>query len=115
VNRMSRLSDDPTAIHLHEDTKAIICRERETRERQGTHTQSKAVQHWQRAAALALQSKSHAHYISRREHMSCVDCYDGGKARRGVADEGNVYNQREEDLPIIHPIIDGRLKDEGKS
>ena len=113
---MSRLSDEPTAIHLHKDTKAIICRERETRKGQGAHTQSKAAQHWQHAAALALRSKSHAHYISRREHMSCVDCYDGGKVRRGgVADEGNVYNQREEDLPIIHPVMDGRLKDEGRS
>jgi len=44
--------------------------------------------------------------------MSGVDCFDGGNARRGiVADRKNGENNGE-DMPIIHPVVDGRLKDE---
>jgi hypothetical protein len=109
---MVRQKHEPTTIHLHEDTRAIIGKERESRERHAT-------QQWQHAAALALRSKSHAHYkdqinVSAREHMSSVDCFEGSKARRGVADKEN-RDDRGEDLPTIHPVVDGRLKDEGRS
>jgi len=120
VNKMVRLDESPTN-HLHEDTKAIIGKERERRDRQGDHTLSKAAQQWQHAAALALRSRSRAHYkdninVSAREHMSGVDCFDGSKARRGrVADKnnGDEGGPRKEDLPTIYPVVDGRLKDEG--
>lgn len=112
---MVHLTDGWPTNHLHEDTKAIIGKERERRERHGTHAQSKAAQQWQHAAALALRSGSHAHYkdqinISAREHMSEVDCFDGGKARKGGVDHEDNYG--EEDLPTIHPTVDGRLKNE---
>jgi len=47
--------------------------------------------------------------------MSDVDCFDGGKARRGsIVDETNEADNGE-DLPTIHPVVDGRLRDEGRS
>ena len=114
---MVRLSDidESQANHLHGDTGAIISKERERRERHSAHI--KTAQQWQHAAALALRSRSRAHYqdpmnVSGREHMSGVDCFDGGNARRGiVADRKNGENNGE-DMPIIHPVVDGRLKDE---
>jgi len=118
---MARGNDQSPTNHLHEDTTAIIGKERERRNRQGDRAQSKAIQQWQHAAALALRPRSRAHYknhinVSTREHMSGVDCFDGSKARRGrVADKknGNDDGPAEEDLPTIHPVVDGRLKDEG--
>jgi len=110
VNKMARLNDESPTNYLHKDTNAIIGKERERRKR---HVKSKAAQQWQHAAALALRP-SRAHYqdqinVSAREHMSGVDCFDGGKARKGsVAYNGNYG---EEDLPTIHPMVDGRLKD----
>jgi hypothetical protein len=43
--------------------------------------------------------------------MSEVDCFDGGKARKGSI--GGEINENE-DLITIHPVIDGRLKDEAR-
>jgi hypothetical protein len=43
--------------------------------------------------------------------MSDVDCFDGSNVRRGGTVQGDG---EEEDLPIIHPVVDGRLKDEGR-
>jgi len=119
VNKMVRLNHEPRTVHLHKDTKAIVGKERERRERHGDNTPSTATRQWQHAATLALRSKSHAHYkdqinVSAREHMSCVDCFEGSKARRGVAHKESGDDQGE-DLPTIHPVVDGRLKDEGRS
>ena len=107
---MACLNSESRTNHLHDDTNSIISKERERRER---HAKSKATQQWQNAATLALRS-SRAHYqdqinVSAREHMSGVDCFDGGKARKGYAAEKD--NHGEEDLPTIRPVVDGRLKD----
>jgi len=116
VNRMARLSDQ---THLHVNTKVVINKERQWRERHNlpNESKSKGAQLWQHAAAVALQSRSYAHYkdqisVSAREHMSEVDCFDGGKARKGSIGE---VKQEGSDLITIHPGIDGRLKDEGRS
>lgn len=114
VNKMARLTD---RAHLHVATKAIIGKERQRRERQGIPNESKGVQSWKHAAALALRSRSHAHYkdqinVCGREHMSEVDCFDGGKARKGSV--GDVKHE-DKDLVTIQPVVDGRLKDDGRS
>jgi 5'-nucleotidase len=113
---MARLSDQ---THLHVDTKAVISKERKWRKRHNLPNESKfqGAQLWQHAAAVALQLRSYAHYkdqinVSAREHMSEVDCFDGGKARKGSIGE---VKQEVSDLITIHPRIDGRLKDEGRS
>lgn len=107
--------------HLHVDTKAVIMKERQWREKHSTpnKSMSKGVQRWQHAAIVALVSRSYAHYkdqvsVSAREHMSEVDCFDGGKARKGSIGGVKEVNENE-DLITIHPVIDGRLKDEGRS
>jgi hypothetical protein len=64
VNKMARLDDESTTIHLHKDTKPIINKEVLRRNRHGTHTQFKAAQQWQHAAALALRSRSIVRYKS---------------------------------------------------
>jgi len=47
--------------------------------------------------------------------MSSVDCFGGSEARKGgVAVEKNE-DEDEDDLPTIHPVVDGRLKDEARS
>ena len=85
---------------------------------------------WRRVAGIALRW-SRAHYrdqlrVSGREHMSEVDCFDGDKMRKGRFErakepesEGEMKQNEElegaeEDLVIIHPVVDGRLKDEGR-
>jgi len=84
VNKMARLADRP---YLHADTKGIIGKERQRRKRHDVLNESKRAQSWQHATTVALRSRSYAHYkdqinVCAREHMSEVDCFDGGKARR---------------------------------
>jgi len=45
--------------------------------------------------------------------MSSVDCFGGSEARKGGVAVGK--NKDEDDLPTIHPVVDGRLKDEARS
>lgn len=89
---------------------------------------------WRRVAGAALRW-SRGHYrdnlrISAREHMSDVDCFDGAKVRKGrfereeakVQDDVKESKKEEpteltgfeEDLVTIFPVVDGRLKDEGR-
>ncbi|KAI0371748.1 Metallo-dependent phosphatase [Pilatotrama ljubarskyi] len=83
---------------------------------------------WRRVAGLALRW-SRGHYrdhlrVTGREHMSAVDCFDGDRMRKGdfgadetkegKAHESEELNGVDEDLVTIHPIVDGRLKDEGR-
>lgn len=85
---------------------------------------------WRRVAGAALHW-SRGHYrdnlrISGREHMSDVDCFDGAKVRKGrfEREEAKVQDEAkeskgegegfEEDLVTIFPVVDGRLKDEGR-
>jgi len=48
-----------------------------------------------------------------------VDCFDGRGARCGVSiEQGKDVHpggEGEEDLVVIHPAVDGRLKDEGRT
>lgn len=114
MNKMARLVD---RTHLHADTNMVIRRERQWLEKRDGLNQSKVAQRWHRAAAAALHLRSQAHYkgqisVSARERMCEVDCFDGGKARKGSIGE---VNQDTEDLITIYPVVDGRLKDEGNS
>ena len=44
--------------------------------------------------------------------MNCVDCFNGVKARKGSVGDMIEVNENNEDLLVIHPVVDGRLKDE---
>jgi len=115
VNRMARLVDFGTKRNafIQSDTEAIIQREK-TRQHK---LESSARMRWKKAADLAIKHvRSKRHYqdnmaVARHEHMSGVDSFDGEKMRGGKS-SGNA-DAMDEDLLVIHPIVDGRLKDVG--
>jgi 5'-nucleotidase len=49
--------------------------------------------------------------------MCVVDCFDGAKQRVGEPqDESNALGEpSDEDLLVVHPWVDGRLKDEAQN
>ncbi|KAI0683632.1 Metallo-dependent phosphatase [Cytidiella melzeri] len=127
VNRMSKMkSQERIETLLDSATKGLIEREQARQDRYKKSARRDAVSKWRHAMHLAVRW-SRAHYkdsihITTKEHMSDVDCFDGSKARASTHDQEDaigeqVQNQQlgEEDLVIIHPVIDGRLKDEGRS
>ncbi|KAF9234769.1 Metallo-dependent phosphatase-like protein [Melanogaster broomeanus] len=112
VNRIVRLRDEKKETeHLHMDTDDIVKREIDHRKR---HAVPNVAQKWQHAGANILQKlRSRAHYmghinVTEREHMSGVDCFNGKKVRHG---ENGHEDSHSDDLPVIHPVVDGRFKD----
>ncbi|KAH7927752.1 Metallo-dependent phosphatase [Leucogyrophana mollusca] len=107
VNRMAHMSNK-NIHHLHCDTADIVSRE-------------VIVHKWQRAAGGILQRlRSRAHYrdrinIAANEHMSDVDCFSGDQARQGRKTNEEKGDERDEYLPVIHPVIDNRLRDGGRA
>lgn len=111
---------------LSSATKGIIEREQARQERYHRNLRKDVVSRWRDAMHLAVRW-SRAHYkdaihVTTKEHMSDVDCFDGSKARAskiidkgGKEAEDELHSYGEEDLAVIHPVIDGRLKDEGRS
>lgn len=90
--------------------------------------------HWKLAASLVIKSiRSKRHYqetlsVAQVEHMSDVDCFDGEKMRRKWGapkakgakeekdqDETSSRVTDEDDLLLIHPVMDGRFKDVGRA
>ena len=114
---MARLSH-VSIVHLHPETHTIIKKARQLRE---DTARSRAVEHWKHAAVLAVHhARSKAHYmdriaVSHNEHMSGVDCFNGHQARKGSIGEDDKGDNEEGDLLVIHPTVDGRLKDEGRA
>jgi hypothetical protein len=49
--------------------------------------------------------------------MSVVDCFDGAKHRAGEPlDESDaVENPSDDDLLVVHPSVDGRLRNEAQN
>lgn len=101
------LSSEP---HLHHETPGVI---------------SRARARWHYLGKHVLASRKHksdankdAHKLSNRENMQCVDCFDGGTARRsGGLEErrpvslGGTIERSEDFLFEIRPEVDGRLTD----
>ncbi|KAF9228782.1 Metallo-dependent phosphatase [Gyrodon lividus] len=117
VNRLVRLRDENKEMdHLHTDTAHVVKREMDHRKRHAHNHWPNIAQKWQHAAAKILHKlRSRAHYldhinITAREHMSGVDCFNGKKVRRGNGENGHGKSHSE-DLPVIHPVADGRFKD----
>lgn len=122
---MARNASSTETGSLSSDTLRIISRERG---RQAKHRPSLAAMHWRLAASKVLhKTRAGVHYadhigVTEREHMSDVDCFDGASMRgagsksesrqtKGAAEA----DEAESDLLTIHPEVDGRLKDEGRS
>ena len=79
-----------------------------------------AIERWQKAVSSVLHSSRHFRdriHITSKEHMAVVDCFDGAKQRAGEP-QGKInaiQKPSEEDLLVVYPSVDGRLKDEAQS
>lgn len=126
VQRMARMEPQERIEQLiNAATKEVIWREIARKDRYDKHSSSRRdiVTKWKHAARLALRW-SRAHYrdhirVTEKEHMSGVDCFDGGSVRsRKANDEAELketLDVSEDDIITIHPFVDGRFKDEGRS
>ncbi|KAF4614842.1 hypothetical protein D9613_002892 [Agrocybe pediades] len=118
VNKVIHSKTQHAAAFLQKQTLARIDQlEHESTAKKDSSALASAL--WKRAAALAVKhalSKFHyrTHFkISETEHMASVDAFDGANARKGRTC-ANVPAEGNDDLLVVHPIIDGRLKDEGR-
>lgn len=79
----------------------------------------KAAKLWRHATTLAIHhGRSTAHYqnhfkISVTEHLSEVDAFDGEHARKKLACTP-ASGDENDNLLLVTPEVDGRLKDEGR-
>ena len=119
VNKMARMVDHPERDGLHRSTRDAIAHEQAHRKREGNgEHHAKIVLQWKHAMDVVhrhRRSKRHCQdtfQVSAKEHMSSVDVYDGQDARTGLGDKKETDDN---DLLIISPFIDGRLKDEGRT
>jgi 5'-nucleotidase len=117
VNKMIRLKDHSQLIQSR--TKAAISQEQSRRNKVQEQLKESiaAKKHWERAINIVI-CRTKSHYrdqlaVCSAEHMSTVDAYDGNSARKG---QENIYRPPEgdEDLLVISPTIDNRLKDEAR-
>ncbi|KAG6333825.1 hypothetical protein ID866_5257 [Astraeus odoratus] len=120
VNRMARLFNESKGMgFLHTGTLNIVTREIDRRKQQADSKKSMIARRWQNAVSgVILQLRSKAHYvdhmnITAREDMSSVDCFGGSdsKANNDNQESADFH----EDLLVIHPALDGRLKDEARA
>jgi 5'-nucleotidase len=126
VNKMVRMTekdqhhDQPR--HLHNQTWSIIEEERENKltwERLGKDdSHQRAISNWRKAFRTVRDARKHFANnlsITSREHMSDIDAYQGAEARRGRPVGLKTSDETEnDDLLVAHPVVDGRLKDEGR-
>lgn len=120
VTRLARFNESQD--HLHEDTHRIVQNERSRLKRDSSRL-SAAAERLQNAASSAFRcTRSRRHFrdhihITSKENMSEVDCFDGAKQRVGEAlDESDALGEpSDEDLLIVHPWVDDRLKDEAQN
>ena len=125
VQRMARMeSQERIEKLLNQATNEVIHREQARQEHYRKSTLKRdVISKWKHAAHLAVRW-SRAHYkdhirVTEKEHMSSVDCFDGGSMRGRKPnlepEQEEKLDVSEEDLVVIHPVVDGRMKDEGRS
>lgn len=124
LSRITRLTAfTQLSFLLQTETEHVVKREKARIEKyQKIATLKGAPSKWRHAAHLALRwSRSHYKdhiYVTEREHMSGVDCFDGAHARCAPQEKagrgGDKEGEDAQDLITIHPVIDGRLHDEGR-
>ncbi|KAH7910160.1 Metallo-dependent phosphatase-like protein [Hygrophoropsis aurantiaca] len=118
VNRMARMADK-NRHYLNFNTSDIVLREMRSSEQHLADSKLHIAHKWQRVASGVLQKlHSGAHYrdrlnVSANEHMSVIDCFNGKMMRQEEVDD-KEDNVGDEDLLVIHPVIDGRLRDVGR-
>lgn len=72
-------------------------------------------QRWKRVLKQVLETRSHYRQISMTEDMSPVDVFDGATARKGLKCKLGTADELEDDLLVVSPRVDGRLKDIAKT
>lgn len=117
MNRAAEQPETPKLSHLHADTQRILQHAKHRDERLNHETSQRAREHWYQAINRVREIvHSPAFFraplsVSRREHMGSTDCFDGDRVRAGKRQDSSHENEEEEDLPVIAPLADGRLKD----
>ncbi|KAH8107148.1 Metallo-dependent phosphatase [Cristinia sonorae] len=133
INSLARAKSFSEVSFLNVNSIAAIQREKARQDR-WSKTRDVASK-WRYTASRALR-RSRAHYrdhfaVAINEHMSGVDCFDGDKARKfqphededSGSDEktrssgheaGDEKDSEDDDLVLIHPTVDGRLRDNGR-
>lgn len=108
---------------LHDESHQVLRHAKDHEKRVSHDAHERARLHW-KLAIEDVRATLHApsHYrgplsIAAREHMTDVDCFDGERIRGGqkAIGAGDVVKEDEEDLLVITPFADGRLKDVGRS
>lgn len=110
---MSRLVSHPSKEDLHANTKNIISRKQKADK---VHN-DKAASKWKDAVSKIIQRKLHYQEHTRvawTEHMSSVDPFHGERIRKGEPHRQQSQEFDSDDLLVITPAVDGRLKDEGR-
>ncbi|PPQ64016.1 hypothetical protein CVT24_009390 [Panaeolus cyanescens] len=119
VNRFIRLADENVDYDgVQQNTKVAISQLQQNMDEKRAEEANFPASAWKRAISATIRrAREHLHYqhhlhISTTEHMSDVDAYDGENARLGQ-DCASVSREENEDLLVVSPAIDGRLKNEG--
>jgi hypothetical protein len=135
---MVKKHDDPNRRkHLHHESSDVVLHEKAKKEH---HAKRGTSGGWNLVRRLMLSTKHYQGYycllncapfrrmisssdlllvdhlnISVREHMSSVDCVDGSNMRRhgeqNTEEKTASQDIDTDDLLVIHPVVDGRLKD----
>jgi len=115
---MAAFADCATFDRFHSSTQIAVSRVKAKWHK--NHQQSSVGQRWKHAADLARRSRSRTHYqeqlnVCTMEHMSTVDAFNGSSARQGQDTGMRLEADEDEDLLVVSPHIDGRLRDEGRA
>ncbi|KAF8636482.1 hypothetical protein AX17_003297 [Amanita inopinata Kibby_2008] len=114
VTKMTRISDHANGTNFQDGTWREILRARAKKQALRTLVHN-AVQQWK---GFVRDKRSKTHFknqfnICTTEHMSSVDAFDGETARKGQTT--NIKRETiDDDLLIVTPVVDGRLRDEGR-
>jgi hypothetical protein len=112
---LQRSSIFPSEPHLHHETSGVLSRARSRWQDLGNHILS--------SRKHKLEVNQDAHKVSGREHMQCVDCFNGGMARQSAGLQGKgakpskdaFETSKDSYLIEIQPEVDGRLTDIGRA
>lgn len=112
IRKMAKLVGSSKTF-LSTDTLGAISRAKQRNEK--GRSSSEVANKWKRGAELALKASKQYHHdklkTSRTEHLSVIDPFDGEKIRRGKEPQDEIEETPDEDLLVISPVVDGRLKD----
>lgn len=113
-------ADSSEISRLQKESIKTLKHAKERSKRVAQDAKERARLHWQHAIEeVRAILHAPAHYrgplnIAAQEHMEGVDCLNGELMRAGQK-EVEASEKEEEDLLVITPIADGRLKDVGRS